>query len=61
MVTLPGDTAGAVVAAAVERFGPELGRVCARSQIWVNGEPAEAAASVGPEDEVAVVPPVSGG
>lgn len=60
-MTVPGATAGAVVATAVEMFGPGLAQVCMRSQIWVNGEPAGADAPVGPDDEVAVVPPVSGG
>jgi tRNA U34 2-thiouridine synthase MnmA/TrmU len=30
-------------------------------RIWVNGEPAEGSTRVGPTDEVAVLPPVSGG
>lgn len=29
--------------------------------IWVNGEPADGATAVGADDEVAVLPPVSGG
>jgi len=35
--------------------------VVARSAIWVNGEPADGSSKVEPDDEVAVVPPVSGG
>jgi molybdopterin converting factor small subunit len=31
------------------------------SRVWVNGEPADAGALVGHDDEIAVLPPVSGG
>jgi molybdopterin converting factor small subunit len=31
------------------------------SQIWINGEPAEGRTSVGPQDQIAVLPPISGG
>jgi molybdopterin converting factor small subunit len=31
------------------------------SKIWVNGEPSSREQAVGPQDEVAVLPPVSGG
>ena len=48
-------------AEASDRFGTVLGDVIATSTIWLNGEPADADAAVGPDDEVAVLPPVSGG
>jgi molybdopterin converting factor small subunit len=35
--------------------------VLARSRVWRNGDPADRADPVGPDDEVAVLPPVSGG
>jgi molybdopterin converting factor small subunit len=35
--------------------------VVAASQVWVNGNPATGTTEVGPNDEVAVLPPVSGG
>jgi molybdopterin synthase sulfur carrier subunit len=50
-----------VMDAARARYGVEFAAVVARCRIWVNGEPAEAATPVGPDDEVAVLPPVSGG
>jgi molybdopterin converting factor small subunit len=45
------------------RFGPELGSVLDRSRVWVNGdEPRQGEATiVASGDEVAVLPPVSGG
>jgi molybdopterin converting factor small subunit len=52
---------GAVIAAATERFGDEFARVVATSQVWLNGEEADMAAPVGADDEVAIIPPVSGG
>jgi molybdopterin converting factor small subunit len=38
-----------------------MGEVVGISKVWVNGEPSEPEAPVGPSDEVAVLPPVSGG
>ena len=58
---VPGSTVTEVLEAAVDRFGPELGRVIERSRIWINGEPAGAEDRVDEADEVAVLPPVSGG
>ncbi len=58
---LPGDTVAAVLDAAVERYGPGFAAVLATCKVWVNGEPADRAAAVGSRDEVAVLPPVSGG
>lgn len=56
-----GSTVGAVLDAAVERFGPEFSRVLGSCKVWVNGEPAERSYAVDAGDEVAVLPPVSGG
>jgi len=35
--------------------------VLSTARVWVNGEPADATTTVGDTDEVAVLPPVSGG
>jgi molybdopterin converting factor small subunit len=59
--TLGGLTVGDVLDAAVERFGTRLADVIAFSAIWLNGEPARREMPVGDDDEVAVLPPVSGG
>jgi len=57
--------AGATVAAVLEqasaRYGERFAAVLAKSRVWVNGEPADPATPVGEGDEVAVLPPVSGG
>ena len=58
---LPGATVGEVVIAARERYGEGFGAVLSTSKIWVNGEPAGSDDPIGPADEVAVLPPVSGG
>lgn len=56
-----GDTVGDVLDEAVNRFGQTFAAVLAGSKVWVNGSPAERATAVGDGDEVAVLPPVSGG
>ena len=56
-----GPTVSAVCEEARARFGPRFAEVLAVSALWVNGEPADAEAPVAAGDEVAVVPPVSGG
>jgi molybdopterin converting factor small subunit len=58
---VPGETVGAVLAAAEARYGSEFGEVLSTCRIWVNGEPATRSMAVGLADEVAVLPPVSGG
>lgn len=59
--TLAGSTVGEVLAVARERYGPRFAEVLAGSRVWVNGEPASEEQAVRREDEVAVLPPVSGG
>lgn len=58
---LPGDTVGDVLALARERYGARFDTVLATCRIWVNGEPADAQDHIGATDELAVLPPVSGG
>ena len=58
---IDGDTVGAILDAAVERYGSAFADVLASSRTWVNGEQAERSDVVGDGDEVAVLPPVSGG
>lgn len=56
-----GDTVGVVLQNAIIRYGSDFERVLAVSQVWVNGNVAELIDEVGPYDEVAVLPPISGG
>lgn len=60
-VELDGSTVDEVLAAASTRFGQRFVDVLATAKVWVNGEPAEGGDAVAADDEVAVLPPVSGG
>lgn len=51
----------AVLDAAVDRYGAAFAEVLGTCRIWLNGQQTELSAPVGPDDEVAVLPPVSGG
>ncbi len=52
-----------LVAAAVARYGDEFAAVLPTARVWVNGEepPAGGSTRLHAGDEVAVLPPVSGG
>jgi molybdopterin converting factor small subunit len=56
-----GVTVGQVVDAACERFGPEFAGLVQVCRVWRNGEPADRDDPVAEGDEVAILPPVSGG
>lgn len=58
---VPGATVADVLAAAVVRYGETFGAVLRTSKVWVNGEESDSSREVGDDDEVAVLPPVSGG
>ena len=60
-VELPGATVDDVISAAVQRFGPTFESGVARARVWLNGEEANGADPVGDGDELALIPPVSGG
>lgn len=55
------STVGAVLDAARVRYGEHFAAVLATSRVWLNGEPTTDDAAVTARDEVAVLPPVSGG
>lgn len=59
--TLDAATVGEMLDLARQRYGARFTEVLATSRVWLNGEPADPASPVGPGDEVAVLPPVSGG
>ena len=50
-----------VLDAATARYGSGFAKVLTVCRVWVNGEPAEGTDVVVESDEVAVLPPVSGG
>lgn len=56
-----GDTLGEVVGACVARYGEPLADVLRVSRVWLNGEAVDSSTPVSAQDEVAIVPPVSGG
>jgi len=58
---MEGDTIADVLATATSRYGEEFAALLSTCQVWLNGEPTEPTDVVGPDDEVAVLPPVSGG
>jgi molybdopterin converting factor small subunit len=58
---VPGRTVGEVIDGATTRYGPAFAAVLDQCRIWRNGEPTERSVEVGERDEVAVLPPVSGG
>jgi molybdopterin converting factor small subunit len=59
--TLDGATVREVLEAATSRYGAGFAAVLGTCRVWVNGEPAEPGDAVVDADEVAVLPPVSGG
>jgi molybdopterin converting factor small subunit len=59
--TIDAGTVGAVLDEARARYGEGFAAVLERCKVWRNGEPAGLGDAVGPDDEVAVLPPVSGG
>ena len=60
-VVMPGATVAEVLASAISQFGPGFEHVLTTCKIWVNGGAVEANTPVSDSDEVAVLPPVSGG
>ena len=58
---LPGITVAAVLDSARERYGREFSDLLEHCAVWLNGEPCELHQTVSDGDEVAVLPPVSGG
>ena len=59
--TVQGATVGDVLGAARGRYGPGFAEVLAGCRVWRNGQPAEPTDELADDDEVAVLPPVSGG
>jgi MoaD family protein len=60
-VEAEGKTAGDLADALSERFGERIAQIAAVGSLVVNGERATRATAVAAGDEVALLPPVSGG
>jgi MoaD family protein len=58
---VPGTTVGEVLTHATEEYGDRFAAGLGTAKVWVNGEPAAANTPVHDGDEVALIPPVSGG
>lgn len=61
MAVFEGATVGEILDGAVAQFGSVFAAVLSGSRVWLNGAPATRADAVAAGDEVAVLPPVSGG
>ncbi len=55
------ETVGELLDAACSAFGPDFVALLPHCKVWVDGEPAERDSPVTTTNEVAVLPPVSGG
>jgi MoaD family protein len=60
-VEAPGTTVGEVVDALSARYGERFAKVAAVGSFVVNGERASRGTPVAEDDELALLPPVSGG
>ncbi|MDE0230758.1 MAG: MoaD/ThiS family protein [bacterium] len=58
---IEGATVGEVLEAASSRFGTQFTEGLATAKIWRNGEEVDTLQPVDPDDEIALLPPVSGG
>ncbi len=58
---ISGRTVDEVLQVAAEKFGAEFVAVLKSCRVWLNGEEAIGTTVVGDADEVAILPPVSGG
>ena len=61
VIEAEGATAGEVVDLLAERFGARFAKIASVGQVVVNGERASRDTMLGEGDELAVLPPVSGG
>lgn len=60
-VVIDGKTVGEVLETASSRFGSQFAAALATAKVWRNGEEVDARQPVDPDDEIALLPPVSGG
>ncbi len=60
-VQIDAGSVGQLVADASEQFGSDFRALVPVCRVWVNGEPANDSDPIAHGDEVALLPPVSGG
>ncbi|MCB1246909.1 MAG: MoaD/ThiS family protein [Acidimicrobiia bacterium] len=60
-VDIDGETVDAILEEATARFGDRFASGLGSARVWVNGEQADGSTPVDTDDEVALIPPVSGG
>jgi len=58
---MPGRSVDQVLAAARDRYGTHFADILSTCRVWVNGDDPEPGLPLADGDEVAVLPPVSGG
>lgn len=58
---LAAGTVGQLLADACDRYGPAFAELLPRCKVWVNGSEAGSGTALSDGDEVAVLPPMSGG
>lgn len=58
---VPAGTVGEVIDVANDKFGPDFARGMETARVWLNGVEAEMSDPVDDDDEVVILPPVSGG
>jgi molybdopterin synthase sulfur carrier subunit len=58
---ISGSSVGEVLDSAVAQYGAKFEAVLGMSKVWLNGEEVSREHPVTDKDEVAVLPPVSGG
>ena len=58
---IDGDSVSDVIASASSQFGDDFAALVPSCRIWVNGNPADMADGGTSQDEIALLPPVSGG
>lgn len=59
--TFDASTVGDLLDQARRRYGPAFTAVLATCRVWCNGDETDTAQALAATDEVAVLPPVSGG
>lgn len=59
--TIEAATVGELLDVARGRYGSAFSAVLASSRVWCNGDETDLDRPIGPNDEIAVLPPVSGG